>query len=238
MRIFFSLGLADQKKKVIVWANVIHFSDLKIGASKAQPVLFTFQLVQFLPLQHTFVFLFPFLPITLNFTQVRAFHLSLFLLHCAMNCLFTFSDSFRISCLSVVHSLSLSLLLSDSFVAVHAVLLTEAATNCHHGLANQEFRMPGPGTIESNHASINITQNFLSLSSLLTPLALVHIISTSGSRGKISPVNKHWHQTTPTFWNILTIHQRYCFYAPRDRTCSHHHLPHLWLVLFSFVLNF
>lgn len=136
--------------------------DLKISASKAQPVLFTFQLVQFLPLKHTFVFQFPFPPITLNFTQVRAFHLSLFLLHCAMNCLFTFPDSFRISCLSVVHSLSLSLYLalSDSFVVAHAALLTEAATNCHRGPANQEFRMPGPGASESNHASIDITQNF------------------------------------------------------------------------------
>lgn len=63
-----------------------------------------------------FVFLFPFLSITLNFTHVRAFHLSPFLPHCAMNCLFTFSDSFRISRLSVVHSpLSLPLALADSF---------------------------------------------------------------------------------------------------------------------------
>lgn len=203
MRIFFSFGLAD-KKKVIVWANVIHFSDLKISASKAQPVLFTFQLVQFLPLQHTFVFLFPFLPITLNFTQVRAFHLSLFLLHCAMNCLFTFSDSFRISCLSVVHSLSLSLALSDSFVVVHAVLLTEAATNCHRDLANQEFRMPGPGTIESNHASINITQNFLCLSSSW-PLQLRYTLflhQDKEAKPAQSMGSDIFLQRTPTFSNI------------------------------------
>lgn len=97
---------------VLVWANAIHFSDLQISASKAQPVLFTFQLVQFLPLQHAFVFLFPFLPLAPNFTPVTAFHLSVFLLHCAMNCLLTFSDFFRISRLSVVHLPRLSLSLS------------------------------------------------------------------------------------------------------------------------------
>ncbi len=155
------IGLSLKKS---VWANVIPLSDLKITASKAQPVLFTFQLVQFLPLQHTFVFLFPFLPITLHFTQVRAFHLSPFLLHCAMNRLFVFLILFGYHvCLLLTPPRSHSL--PDSFVVVHAALLTEAATNCHRGPANQEFRMPGPGNIESNHASINITQKFLPLSS-------------------------------------------------------------------------
>lgn len=135
---FFQLG-SPHKRKIRARANVILFSDLKISDSKAQPLLLAFQLVQFLPLQHTFVFLFPFLPITLNFTQVKAFHFSLFLLRCAMSCLLTFflCDSFRISCLSVIHSVTLSrslgFLLSDSFVAAHAALVTEADTNCHCG---------------------------------------------------------------------------------------------------------
>lgn len=61
------------QNELIAWADVSLLSDLNISASKASPVIFAFQLLQFSPLQHTFVFLFPFLPITLNFTQVRAF---------------------------------------------------------------------------------------------------------------------------------------------------------------------
>lgn len=61
------------QNELIAWADVSLLSDLNISASKASPVTFAFQLLQFFPLQHTFVFLFPFLPITLNFTQVRPF---------------------------------------------------------------------------------------------------------------------------------------------------------------------
>lgn len=69
---------------------------------------------------------------------------------------------------------SLSLPPSDSFVVVRAGFLTEAATNCHRGLANQEFLMPSLGAIESNHARINITQTFTLMNP--TPSALPCII--------------------------------------------------------------
>lgn len=102
MRQIFSLGFADQEK----W-ELMPFTSL-ILRSVLQRLNLYYSLLSLSNSSHSstlFVFLFPFLPITLNFTHVRAFHLSPFLLHCAMNCLFTFSDSFRISRLSVVHSL-------------------------------------------------------------------------------------------------------------------------------------
>lgn len=84
-------------------------------------------------------FYFPFYPSPLILLKSRPFIFSLFLLRCAMSCLLTFflCDSFRISCLSIIHSVTLSrslgFLLSDSFVAAHAALVTEADTNCHCG---------------------------------------------------------------------------------------------------------
>lgn len=127
----------------------------------------------------------------------------------------------------------LSLTLADSFVAVHAALLTEAATNCHRGLANQEFRMPGPGTTESNHASINITQNFHSLSPSW-PLQRCHILFLHQDRE--AKAGMHWHLSASNTHILKYFSSDWsCFYAPWDCRCSHHHIANFFL---GFTLNF
>lgn len=183
---------------VLVWANAIHFSDLQISASKAQPVLFTFQLVQFLPLQHAFVFLFPFLPLAPNFTPVTAFHLSVFLLHCAMNCLLTFSDFFRISRLSVVHlprlSLSLSPCVSHSLWQFRGCPCGTPDRSCHQ--LSPRPGQPGIWDARTRHRRVKSCQYeyysklSLPLFILTSPAALTFFL-TSGSRHDISPAHKH-----------------------------------------------
>ena len=173
MRVFF-IKLDRRKKRV--WVNVPLFPDFKISASKAQPILFIFQLVQFLPLQHTFLifyFLFYLSPLISLKSEPFIFTSSCSIVQWIACSPFLIPFGYH-AC--VVHYFSLSLTLSDSFVVGHAALLTEAATNCHHCLANQEFRMPGSGNIESNHACINITHNFLLLSSSwpLYPTTVAH----------------------------------------------------------------
>lgn len=121
-------------KEVIASANVILLSDLKISDSKAQPVLFTFPLVQFLPLQRTFVLLFPILAITFNFTQVSlssfSFFSSLLASQCAVNCLLTSSVWFLLDITSLCSSLlhSLTVLWSGACVALLAD--TDAISRC------------------------------------------------------------------------------------------------------------